>query len=177
MQLTLDLPSVRRFTEDLQNRVLRCENGEGMVCSNLEESIQCYIRICNQLRWYINGWARAVFTGEVPFDPAVEMLLKESGRVVLRRAKQTAAQGRAMLCFCFELKDLDRLHFHIADFDYLLENWVSPRLATAPGARVNVPDAAAQEIIQSLGTLPGLPDDWVPSDPIQLDLFREHGGK
>jgi hypothetical protein len=160
MPATLDLVAVRRFTDDLNERLRRCDNGEAMICSNLDESINHYVLLCSQLRAYVNQWARAVFTGQVAFDQAVEDLLKEELRSLLHRSKQTAARGRAMDGQCYVLQGLNQLHCYIADFDYLLENWVSPRPAVSPAPRVRLSQAAEQQVIERLKTLSALPPDW-----------------
>jgi hypothetical protein len=134
--------AVRRFTEELNTRLRQCDNGEGMICNNLDESINYYVGLCAALRAYVNNWARAIFTGQVAFDQAVEDALKEEVRRLLHRAKQVAARGRAMDGECYVLQGLNPLHRHIADFDYLLENWVSPRLAISPAPRVKLAHAA-----------------------------------
>ncbi len=129
MPPTLDLPTVRAFTEDLAEQIRRCDKGEGSV----EDSINHYLRLCGELRAYINQWARAIFTGQLEFDPDVETLLKDEARRLLHRAKQTAAMGRTMDRERSVLRGLDALHYRVADLDYLLENWVSPCLAVSPG--------------------------------------------
>lgn len=173
MTATLDLAAVRRFTDDLNEQVRRCENGEGMICSNLDESISHYVHLCLQLRRFINEWARAVFSGEIEFDPEVDALLNSEARRLLRRAKRVAARGRAMDGECFELGDLDDLHYQVADFDYLIENWVKPRLAIAPSPRIPIPEAAATEIAERLRKLAPLPSGWRPTDPDQLIFFQK----
>ncbi len=177
MAATLDLPAVRRFTDELKDRARRCDNGEGMICSNLDETIRHYLQLCVELRGYINEWARAIFEGQLTFDPAVEDLLKDEVRSLLRHAKRIAALGRAMCQMCVELPGLDPLHFNIADFDFLLENWVSPRLSVNPAARVKLPAATQRQIIENLNKLSPLPSDWKPTDPVQLALFQKQGGK
>ena len=157
MPVTLDLIAVRRFTEELDDRQRRCDNGERTICSNLDDSITYYVQLCAELRTYVNEWARAIFTGQVAFDQAVEVVLKQEIRRLLQRAKQVAARGRAMDGECYVLQGLNPLHRHIADLDYLLENWVSPRLAVNPAPRVKLPHAAEQTIFERIGKLAGLP--------------------
>lgn len=173
MSAANDLFAVRSFTDDLNERMRRCDNGEGMICSNLEQSIDHYVQLCGELRAYVNQWARAIFTGQVAFDPEVEETLKNEIRRLLQRSKQVAARGRAMDGQCFVLQGLNPLHCHIADFDYLLENWVSPRLAVSPAPRVRLSQTVEQKVMERLGKLAALPTDWRPSDPEQLSLFQK----
>jgi hypothetical protein len=169
----LDLPAVRSFTEDLSRRAHRCDNGEGTEGSTLDASIIYYIKLCRELRTYINDWARAIFATKTVFDPQVEGVLKEETKRLLHRAKQLAALGRAMNGQCFEPQGLEALHYYVADFDYLLENWVSPRPAVSPAPWVKLPDAAARQVAESLDKLPALPSDWRPTDPTQVAIFQK----
>lgn len=177
MPATLDLLAVRRFTEDLNDRVRQCENGEGMICSTLNERINHYAHLCRELWKYINEWARRVFTGCIAFDLEVESLLKAEAQHLLDYSKDVAAYGRVMNGQCYDLQGLNALHFHVAAFDYLLENWVSPRLAVSPTPRVKLSDAAEQQILENLDKLPALPRDWQPADPEQLAFFRKRRAK
>jgi hypothetical protein len=173
MTATLDLAAVRRFTDDLNEQVRRCENGEGTICSDRDASIHHYVRLCANLHDYIGQWAHAVFSGRLEFDPEVDSLLNAEARRLLRRAKRVAARGRVMDGECFELKALDALHYHIVHFDYLLENWVKPRIAVSPGPRTQLSQPAAEEIAQRIASLPPMPKDWRPSDPDQLVFFQK----
>lgn len=146
MAAHLDLPGVREFTDRLNERLRQCENGEGMLCSSLDEKINYHVQLCRDLRAYINDWAKAIFTGQATSDTAVENLLKAEIHQLLTHSKQVAALGRAMDGQCFVLQGLNALHGHIVDFDYLLTNWVSPRPAVSPGPRVKLSPAAEQHI-------------------------------
>jgi hypothetical protein len=173
MLATFDLPAVRHFTEDLKERQRRCDNGEGMICSDLDATINYHMQLCQELRHVINDWAQAVFTGQVAFDPAVEALLKVEVQDLLPHAKKIAAQGREKNWQCFELSGLNKLHYYVVDLDYLLAHWVSPRPAIGPAPRVKVPDAAAQQIAERLANLPPLPHNWRPGDPTQFARFKK----
>lgn len=173
MQATLDLPGVRRFTDELNNRLRQCDNGEGVVCSNVEETINHYARLCHELRLYINEWARSIFAKRIVFDPTIENVLKDEVRFLLGRSKQVAARGRALDGYCFVLQGLNELHCYIADLDYLLENWVSPRPAVSPAPRVRLAQEVEQQISEQLKTLAPLPSDWQPTNPEQLAVFRK----
>jgi hypothetical protein len=153
MITSLDLPTVRRFAEDLNDRVRQCDSGEGTICATLEQSINHYVQLCTELRAGINQWAKAVFRGEAEFDSTVEGLFQDEIRHVLRRAKQVAARGRAMDVQCFALQGLNALHGYIADLDYVLENWVSPSLAVSPAPRVKIPQEVEQKIRERLNRL------------------------
>jgi hypothetical protein len=173
----LELPDLRRFFDDLNDRARRCDNAEGMICSTLDESIDHYVQLCRELRECVNQWARAIFTGRVAFDQAAENLLKEEMSSLLHRAKQVAARGRAMDGQCFVLQGLNSLHFHMADLNYLLDNWVSPRVAVSPAPRVQLSNAVEQQVIERLKSLSPMPSDWCPTDPEQLAIFQKQRSK
>jgi len=154
MPATLDLVAVAPLHRGFrQTAGPDATTARGMVCANLDQSINHYVELCRELRTYINQWARAIFTGQVTFDQEVENLLKEESRRNMHRAKQVAALGRAMDGECYVLQGLNPLHRHIADFDYLLENWVSPRLAVSPAPRVKLSHAAEKQIAERSGKL------------------------
>jgi len=127
-----------------------------MVCSNLDESIYLHANLCAELRDFVDQWARDVFTGQLAFDAAVEDLLKHQVVEMMQRCKHVAASGRAMDRQCYVLQGLNDLHRCMADFDYLLENWVSPRRSESPTPRVRLSSIVAQQITDRLNDVPEL---------------------
>lgn len=174
MPATLDLPAVRRFAADLSEQLRRCDDGTERECLTLAGRIDRCGRLCRELREYIRNWSQAVFAGRVEFEQADEDVLKaEVGRLVAV-AGAVAAGGQAMCKFCRDYTDLPGLPAltgHLADFDYLLRNWVSPRLAVGPAARVILPEDTARRMRERLAGVPPLPTDWRPVDPKRLGLF------
>jgi hypothetical protein len=173
MQAVLDLPAVRRFTDEMNDRVRRGDNGEGVVRSDLDESIRFHVQLCDEFRTFVDEWALAVFSGRIAFDREVEDLLKREASHLLRRAESVAVRGRAKAEVHYEFAELDALHGRIAGLDYLLKNWVSPQLAVGPAPRVHVPDAAAAQISERLEKLPPLPAGWRPNDPQHQAIFEK----
>ncbi len=176
MLATFDIAAVRRFADDLNERLRRCDNGEGTMCANLDQMINHYVQLCGELRQGINNWARTVFTGRIEFASDVEQVLKTEAHFVLHRAKQVAAQA-PLDGECFELGGLNALHRHIADLDYLLENWASPRRSVSPAPRMKMPTAVEQMVAERLSQLPALPRDWKPTEPEQLSCFETQRGE
>jgi hypothetical protein len=159
MLATLDLPAVRRFTDELSGRARRCDNGERMEWSALEKDVQHYAILCRELREAIRQWARAIFTGEIEFDTEAENLWKaETGRL-LQSAKKIAEQSQKFEGPGYELDGLNRLHRHIADLDQVVAHWVSPRLSVGPAARVKIPEQIAEIMKERLKTLPPMSKD------------------
>src|SRR5579883_835204 len=173
MLATFDLPAVSRFAAELRKRQRQCETGEGMICSNLDESINCHADLCRDLLSTLSEWASAVFKGRIAFDHQVEAEFRAQIRDLLPHAKRVAAEGREKNWMCFELQGLNALHYLIAELDYLQDHWVSPRLAVAPSPRISIPDAAGRQITERLGRLPPLSHDWCPSDPEQIAWYQK----
>ncbi len=177
MLATLDLAAVRRFTADLSERHRRCDNGEGMECSTLESSIDLYVRLCEELQRGVERWALAIFSGEVPLDPAVETLLKHETRLLIGRAKRVAERGRTFEGPCYHLAGLNRLFRQIQVLEALLSPWVTPQLAVGPAPRTTIPDETERVIKERLAKLQPLPADWRPADPEQAAFFRKQVGE
>ena len=177
MIATLDLPAVRQFTEDLNIRLRGCGNDEGMFCSNLDATIHCYVKLCEELRSWLGQWTDAVFAGEVAFDAEVDNLFKTEAQHLLDRTKEVAAYARAIEGQCYELTGLNALHYHVVDFGYLLQNWFSPQLAVGPAPRVKVPKAVEQQALERLKSLPPLPSNWQPTDAEQRARFQKQRAK
>jgi hypothetical protein len=157
MLATFDLSAVRRFTVNLEEQMRRCNNGEGMECARIDEAILCHVKLCEELGQVVNAWARAVFKGQIAFDPQVEVLLKEQMRELTNQVKEIAACGREWNGRCYELQELNALHFHFADLSYLLEHWVTPQLAVSPAPRVRLPEAVKAQALERLARLPAAP--------------------
>ncbi len=169
---TFDLDSVRHFTADLTTRLATC-NGEGMYCSDLDQSIRCHADLCGELRVSIDQWASAVFFGTVAFDPAVEAVFLAELQHVLTAAQSLAELGRKRDNQCFRLAALPHLHYSIADLSHLRDNWVSPALAASAAARATPARVATPEILDRLSKLPPLPKDWQPQGHQQAAEFSQ----
>lgn len=177
MPAVLDLPAVPDFAADFEARLNRCEVGAEEACRSLDGRIDRYVTLSRDLRGYINNWAGQIMAGRIEFDAAHEAALKAEVRRVVQAAKPVALDGWAKCSACAPFTDLPGLPAllrHLEDFEGLLRNWVSPRLAVGPAARVVIPEAAAQQMRERLASLPPLPADWRPADPAQRAQFEQH---
>jgi hypothetical protein len=174
MEMTFDYLAVQNFTTNLENQRGRADTDSRAAYQKLELRINGYTEMCFSMRAYINGWARSIFTGEVDFDPEAEAVLKEELERLVVGAKQVAALGRALGEPAVLSAGLAKLHYHIADLGYILENWVSPQLAVSPAPRVKLSAKVEQEIRERLKTLPPLPSDFCSTYP---DKGENQGAK
>lgn len=174
---TFDLAEVRGFAADLDARMDRCDNGEGMACARWEDALKHYAALCCEFRLRVREWGRAVFVGRVPLDPEVDRVLREEGRRLYARASEMAVRGQQAEAEvpCFILDERGALRAALWDLHRLLSPWVTPGLAVGPSAR-HEPVTDPAEIARArerLDALPPLPADWQPTDPRLQQQFRQ----
>ncbi len=171
-----DLAEVRGFTADLDARMTRCDNGEGMECANLDGTLRRYAELCWEFCEQVRKWGRAVFAGQVAFDPEVERLWRNEAIRYYARASELLVDGaRAEAGPCYVLEGRAALGYAAWHLQRLLAGWVTPKLAVAPLARqrVALTSAAVEEVRQRVEALPPLPADWQPVDPGQRARFQK----
>ncbi len=152
MLTTYDLPAVQQFALEIHSRRASC-NGEGMFCSNVDESLGCHFKVCDELIQAVTNWAREVFAGRIEFEPEVERVFKSELERALDDARSCAQFGRSVTTECFNLERLSSLESAVQRIDFLLKNWISPQKSVAPGPRVTPSAAADAEIRNELGRL------------------------
>ncbi len=172
---TFDLAEVRGFAADLDARMTQCDNGEGMGCANLDDTLRHYATLCCQLREGVRQWGRAVFAGRAAFDPEVERVWQTEGWRLYCRAVGQLAYGQQAEVPCYILDGQAVLQSALWDLRQLLGHWVTPGLAVGPSARqkLNLDAAADAEARGRIASLPPLPADWQPTDPTQQMQYRK----
>jgi hypothetical protein len=172
---TFDLAEVRSFTATLDARIEQCDNGEGMLCANLDDTLLAYARLCCEFHEKVRQWGRAVFSGQVAFDPEVENHWLNEGNRLFDRASQLWDYGQEMHGECFVLEHGAALGSSLWRLQRMLLHWVTPKLAVAPLARHGMPLTAADraEAQTRINSLPPLPADWQPSDPRRRPIFQK----
>ena len=84
---TFDMAEVREFTNDVWSRMDQCDNGEGMQCANLDDTLRRYATLCREFHERVRQWGRAVLRAEWRLIPQ----LRTSGK--LRDGACTCEQG------------------------------------------------------------------------------------
>jgi len=171
MLATYDLSAVRQFVTSLNDRRAGC-NGEGMFCSDLDESLGCHVTVCKDLVDTVRHWAKMVYHGLIGFDPEVERVFKAELRRALDDTTPAVKHGRQVVNECFDLERLDELEWYASQIDTMLGNWVSPQRSVAPGPRTLPGDEADREIRERVAALAPLPPDWRPTDPRHVRLLE-----
>jgi hypothetical protein len=170
-----DVAEVRDFVADLDARMDRCDNGEGMECANLDGALRHYAALCCEFREKVRQWGRAVFAGRVALDPEVERTWLEEGTRLFVRAYEILAYGQAAEASCFVLEGHAALRSALWDLSRLLHGWVTPKLAIGPSARqkLALSPQASEEVRRRIASLPPLPVDWQPTDRRRRGWFRK----
>lgn len=170
-----DLAEVRIFVANLEDRMNRCDNGEGMECANLDDSLRHYAILSCEYREEVRQWGRAVFAGRVAFDPEVERLWQDEGHRLYFRAMEMLGYGAKAEASCYVLDGRAALEAALWNMHQLLVGWVTPSRAVGPSARQGLalaPESAA-EARRKIDSLPPLPSDWQPLDPRQQNQLRK----
>lgn len=173
--MAFDLADVRRFADDFDARMNRCDNDEGMECANLDGVLRQYAVLCCEFHERVSQWGRAIFYGQAAFDPEVEKLWLEQGTALYRRASGLWAYGREMQGECFVLQNGAALGSALWRLERLLSDWVTPKLAIAPLARhgVALTPGGKEEVQERVDALPPLPGDWQPTESRRRTLFKK----
>jgi hypothetical protein len=173
---TFDLPEVRGFVAGVEARINRCENGEGMDCADLEDSLHLYAKACCEFRNAVRLWGQEVFSTRVAFDPEVERLFRERGYVLLTRAAAVFDRGRKVEDECYTFSGRNALGAALWELYQLLNGWVPPQPSISPSARqgfVASDPSIASEALRRLHDLPRLPATWQPPDPRQRQRLAQ----
>lgn len=171
---TFDLAEVRGFAADLDDRMDRCDNGEGMVCARWEDALRHYANLCWEFREGVRKWGQAVFRGRVAFDAEVEKVLKGEGARLYARACEVAVCAQRAEVPCYILDEQGALRAALWDLHRLLNPWVTPGLSVGPAARHDpVADPVTVEQARDrLRELPPLPAGWQPDGVRQRQILR-----
>lgn len=159
----------------MKPRMDRCDNGEGMECADLDDSLRQYALLCYDFCEKVRQWGRAVFYGQAAFDPEVEKLWLEEGHELYRRASELWTSGQDLQGECFVLENGAALGSALWRLERLLVAWVTPQPAVAPLARHGVPAAEGvkEEVQKRMAALVPLPPDWQPSDLRRRPLVKK----
>lgn len=166
------LAEAKLFAANLESRMDRCDNGEGLECAGLDNTLRNYAKACCEFREAVRQWGREVFSGRAAFDPEVESLLLSEGVKLYSRALEMSAYGERAEVPCYTLDGQGELQSALGALYRLLRGWVTPKLAVGPGAREGGGTLTA-EIRNRIESLRPLPADWQPADPRQRARYRK----
>ncbi len=170
-----DLAEVRDFAAGLNQGMDRCENGDGVECATLDETLLEYARLCCDFSSQVRRWGREVFAGRVAFDPDVERVFREEGDLLYSRAFEMWTHARKAETPRNTLDVQSTLQAALWDLGRLIHGWVTPGLAVGPSARQGLvlSAAAADEARKRIASAPPLPANWQPDDVRQQATYRK----
>lgn len=170
-----DLAGVHEFTVGIGTRMDQCDDGEGAECATLDSALRRYAKLCCEFIEGVRGWGDAVFSGRAKFDPEVERVWRDEGQRLQTRAMELLGRGQRIEGPCYTLEGRQTLQSALWDLDRLLRGWVTPKPAVGPSARRRfIPgQAATEEELRQVASLPPLPAEWEPDEPGQRALFRK----
>lgn len=178
---TFDLAEVSDYAADLEARRVRCDNGEGMECANLDAELLHYTGLCREYLVNCRDWYRGVFSGRLRCEPAVERVWREYGQRLLNGSAEKLRRAEADDGVCYIVSGQSRFADVVRELERFVSNWVTPTLAVAPSARrkLNLTDAEIAEVRRRLDDMPPVPADWQPRDVTlrdRLDSTRASRG-
>ena len=168
---TFDVEQVRKITSGITAKLDACDHGEGNECATLDAALTQYAMSCCNFCERVREWGQAVFAGELAYDSEVNRAWQREGINLYGRACAMWSRGRRSEVKCFELQGYAILQGALWQLQYLLSNWVSPKLSVGPSPRNAIKDRDA--IRKRVAELPPLPEDWQPPDQDQRAMLRK----
>src|ERR1041385_508682 len=165
---------IRKFADDINLELDRCDNGEGMECASLDTSLEHYARRCCLMTDQIKRWGREVFAGRVPYDPRVDDAWRDAGVSLNNRAVEMLDRAQLLEIPCYDLPGADKLRGALFGLHQVLNDSIKAQLSVGPSARgteQRIPHAEAAK--QRIAGLRALPKGWLPPDGRQRSVFRK----
>lgn len=156
---TFDYAQVNAVLSPLKAKFEHCAHGEGNQCETLDKHLDCCAQICLEVYAAVARWARDVFSGKVAFDREAENLWRAEVARIYSQAKRVWQVGRKAEVPCWDLPGQSKLEVALWHLNFLLEDWVSPKLSVAPSPRATfkLNDDDSATIRKQLAELPPLP--------------------
>jgi hypothetical protein len=164
---TFDFTAVRKLADGLNEKLDRCDHGEGAECATMESALRLYAECCCDFYFAAREWARDVFAGRVAFDATTEQTWLAELERLYQRAVKLADVILELDAPCYALDEECRLQSAVWSLTRLRENWVTPQYAVGPSARRQLSDEMIASAKRQIASLPPLPTDWEPSYPDQ----------
>lgn len=155
---TFDYEQVHAVLSPLKAKFHDCAHGEGTQCETLDKHLDCCAEICLEVFAAVVLWAQDVFAGKIAYDPEAERLWRAEVGQIYSQAKRFWQIGRKAEVPCWELAGQSKLETALWNLNFLLQDWVTPKLAIAPSPRVTLQldDDEYAAIRQQLAELPAL---------------------
>ncbi len=153
---TFDYAQVNAVLAPLKAKLDDCAHGEGNQCETLDKHLDCCADIGIEVIVAVTTWAQDVFAGRVAFDPEAESLWRAGVQRVYAQTKRIWQIGRKAQIPCWDLPGQSKLEAVLWHMNYLLQDWVTPKLSVGPSSRTTLNLSAEQSaaIQKQLAELP-----------------------
>lgn len=156
MMKTFDYEQVKETLSPLKAKLKECAHGEGNQCETLDNHLDCCANICVEVHAALVTWAQNVFAGRVAFDRDAENLWRAEVGQIYAQARHIWKLGRKAEVPCWDLPGQSKLETALWHLNYLLGNWVTPKLSVGPSPRVKLEVSEVNSIRKQLAELPAL---------------------
>lgn len=170
---TFDLKQVNKVAETVNAEMDQCGHGEGVNCATIETIVTCYANGCCSFMQQFRKWTNDVFAGRVAHNEQAERSWQLELTKLRDRAMQLANYVTQAESMCHSLDEENRLCAVIYDMDWILQNWVSPKLAVGPSARRVLKPELVEAARRRVAALKPLPKDWKPYGEDQQKMYQK----
>ena len=133
---SFETDSLKQFAHEIRQAGDECINGEGNACATVEVRINSSLDFCSRVDATIRAWAMAIFYHELAYDQEAETLLLGLAHEAVGRGKVAIQIGTETETGCYEYTNLPILVQVEQKLWRMLNEWVKPGPAIAPGPRL-----------------------------------------
>jgi len=172
---TFDLVQIQEFVAHLDSRMGPGLNGASESHAALATALRDHAELCHEFIEKVLEWRRAIFSGRIDFDPAVESVVRAEGTRLSARAEELQDLVAEAKAANVRLEGSDTFQTNVDRMNRLFNPWLRPQLAVGPGPRHwrHVTPEMIEEARRRIEALPPLPADWLPDDPEQRARFQK----
>ena len=165
----VDYNQVREYSEGIIAKLDSCENRDGIECAAIDSTMKNCAKYYCEFLGKLGEWGRDIFYGRVAYDAAAEAFWKAQLVHFVERAETLLNHGIEAEDDCNFLEGRNSLAWAVYRLQYVMNYWVTPKIAVGPSARQKpFSDAKLVEQIRNrVNGLPQLSADWTPDNPRQ----------
>src|SRR5262249_26901389 len=104
MMAAFNATKVQALAADLSARFDACDNGEGMDCANLDETMQRYASLSCTFCAAARRWAREIFAGRTTYDAQAEQAWQRELAKLHERVKGLLSLAQESEEACYRLQ-------------------------------------------------------------------------
>lgn len=172
---TLDLTETRGYVADIFTRLNRCDNGEGMGCATLEESLSLYASECDWFCETVRQQLGSLLVGSTEAGLKSARLWIDEGRSLHVRAKNRLAVGTTMINVCYPFSGEAKLGAALTRLEEVLDSCATALdFSRVPGEATSCPESELTGYDRE--TESGEPSEywWTPKNAVILQAWKDY---